>query len=947
MEESIKIILEAVQRAQGELANTVKEIDKITAATKKQRSAFEQVDGIIQKHRGTLLAVSAAAAAVAASMVLLVKNTIKTGDEFNALSQKTGVSVENLSTLTAVAKNANLEQGELANTFKFLGKSIQEAQVSTSEQAKAFAAMGIKTADANGNLRNSFDVLLDLSDVFAKSADGAGKTALSMQLLGRAGQEAIPLLNQGSAAIKSQQAEVTALGGQMSGDFAKAADGFNDKVNNIGVIVRGAALEITTKILPALTKLADLALENKQIVVVAFEAIAVAVTVASAAFVTFKAASLIAALGQIIQIVGTCTIGFGGMGAAATAAGTAAAATAVSFAIAAGALLALAAAVGIVITAFDAYKASQDEAAANKSLEQSTERIRARLRGHIADLKETGKVTDETAKKLNDTLTEGAKTGDIDGQLSANAAVIAAIRDKVDTENRFAVAARAGTTELDKQAGKAQLPDPKVTEAQLKLANAEAQGQISISQSVVAHRLAQDKAGFDAQEAALKKSVQTQLITAQDFEAQRQALLDQRIAAETQAAQDESELATRALVAKQASVDDPAERAQVSAEIQTIEIDLQAKLNEITADGAKTRLEITDAAVDAEIASRARLLQSKGAVQDSAGGKALAVTDLAQVEAESDLEKRQASAGARALQETEFAALRLEQERSFSEQSLEIEHQKNLLSIEDLKITLAEKNALIEDEELRHQNNLDTTKLGFAAKEIKIEDEKQKTLKTIRNEQLDGTQTTFDLMANAARSFGKQGVIAYKAFASASALIDTYKSAVAAYSSMIGIPYVGPVLAPIAAAAAVAAGLANVAKINSISFAEGGLVPGAPSRRDNRVANVASGEYIFPSNVVSRMGPAWFAGLHDSILRGEFPGFEGMGSAVPRPRMGSSFATGGLVGDDSRPITQQPDFQNISVGFVNTRNAMREFQKQDGIRLVVDQLEQRQNQVFS
>ena len=44
-------------------------------------------------------------------------------------------------------------------------------------------------------------------------------------------------------------------------------------------------------------------------------------------------------------------------------------------------------------------------------------------------------------------------------------------------------------------------------------------------------------------------------------------------------------------------------------------------------------------------------------------------------------------------------------------------------------------------------------------------------------------------MATAARAFGREGFLAYKIFASASALVDTYRSATAAYAAMAGIPY--------------------------------------------------------------------------------------------------------------------------------------------------------------
>lgn len=83
----------------------------------------------------------------------------------------------------------------------------------------------------------------------------------------------------------------------------------------------------------------------------------------------------------------------------------------------------------------------------------------------------------------------------------------------------------------------------------------------------------------------------------------------------------------------------------------------------------------------------------------------------------------------------------------------------------------------------------------------------------------------FGNLAQAAKAFGKKGMAAYKAFASAQALINTYSSAVAAYNAMAGIPIVGPALAVAAAAAAIAAGLANVAQINStsVNVAHGGI----------------------------------------------------------------------------------------------------------------------------
>ena len=74
----------------------------------------------------------------------------------------------------------------------------------------------------------------------------------------------------------------------------------------------------------------------------------------------------------------------------------------------------------------------------------------------------------------------------------------------------------------------------------------------------------------------------------------------------------------------------------------------------------------------------------------------------------------------------------------------------------------------------------------------------------------------------AVEGLAKKGSKAAKAAAVGQATIDTYSSAVAAYKGMVGIPVVGQVLAPIAAAAAIAMGLNSVKQIAATDNGDGG-----------------------------------------------------------------------------------------------------------------------------
>jgi SLT domain-containing protein len=98
------------------------------------------------------------------------------------------------------------------------------------------------------------------------------------------------------------------------------------------------------------------------------------------------------------------------------------------------------------------------------------------------------------------------------------------------------------------------------------------------------------------------------------------------------------------------------------------------------------------------------------------------------------------------------------------------------------------------------------------------------------------------MAANAKTAFGEAST-AYKAFAIAQATIATYTSAIEAYKSTAAIPVVGPFLAPVAAATAVAAGLANIAKIRSAREQGGQLSAGQAST----IAERGKPEVIMPA----------------------------------------------------------------------------------------------------
>ena len=127
-----------------------------------------------------------------------------------------------------------------------------------------------------------------------------------------------------------------------------------------------------------------------------------------------------------------------------------------------------------------------------------------------------------------------------------------------------------------------------------------------------------------------------------------------------------------------------------------------------------------------------------------------------------------------------------------------------------------------------------------------------KLAKEEENAKLNAIQAVSDSLTGFTALAGEQ-TAAGKALAVAQTTIDTYVSAVKAYKTALDVPVIGTALAPIAAASAVAAGLANVRRILSVQVPGGGngggSVPSAPNMSIPRMT--ATGNEVSGAGAIS------------------------------------------------------------------------------------------------
>jgi hypothetical protein len=200
----------------------------------------------------SLLALGAATA-----FGVLLRNSINAQDNLAKLSQQTGVSTEALSQLKFAAELSGTSLEGLTTGLARLSRSASDAANGSATAARAFNAIGVSATGADGSLRKTEDLLLDIAEKFAGLEDGAGKAALAQELFGRSGTQLIPFLNQGRDGIEALTQEAERLGLTVDGKAAAAAERFNDNLSRLKAGTQGVVTQVAGRLLPTMDALSE------------------------------------------------------------------------------------------------------------------------------------------------------------------------------------------------------------------------------------------------------------------------------------------------------------------------------------------------------------------------------------------------------------------------------------------------------------------------------------------------------------------------------------------------------------------------------------------------------------------------------------------------------------------------------------------------------------------
>lgn len=191
--------------------------------------------------------VALAGVASVGAFVGMIRESIAAADKLKDLAAQTGATVEALSALKSVGKLSDTSLESIANAMGKMSKNLAVASEESKGTSTALKALGINV-EAFKLLRPD-EQMMALAKAQAIFADGGGKSAAMMAIMGKEGAKLIPLLKD-MATIGELNAKVTA-------DQAEMADNLNDNLVRIKGSGEAWKKSVAMGILPVLSDLSD------------------------------------------------------------------------------------------------------------------------------------------------------------------------------------------------------------------------------------------------------------------------------------------------------------------------------------------------------------------------------------------------------------------------------------------------------------------------------------------------------------------------------------------------------------------------------------------------------------------------------------------------------------------------------------------------------------------
>ena len=261
--EAYRRIQREITESESKLKTFNTELRKIGQVNLRAMSEqFKEMGNKLESAGQAMRGISAAAAALAASIGALTVKSGQWADDLNTMSKRYRIGTDDLQMYAAAAELVDVDVETIAATHRKLTKSMSSAESGTGKQAEAFKALDIAVTDSNGQLRDSDEVWNEVIQKLSLVENETEREALAMDLLGKSAGDLNPLLEDGGETYQKLAETMQKYGLEfIDQETLDQANAFNDSLDTIKAVGLVAFQQLGTQLAaylaPAMEKVVD------------------------------------------------------------------------------------------------------------------------------------------------------------------------------------------------------------------------------------------------------------------------------------------------------------------------------------------------------------------------------------------------------------------------------------------------------------------------------------------------------------------------------------------------------------------------------------------------------------------------------------------------------------------------------------------------------------------
>lgn len=184
----------------------------------------------------------------------LTAEFITAADSLDKTGVQVGLATDQLQAFRHAADLSGISASEFDVAMGQLQRNMREFTRGSSSMVDAFRDLGVTVTDESGDLRNAQDVIFDIADAMARTEEPAERVGLAMTVFGRSGRRMLPMLVNGSAALREMTGELAVYGGGISRQAVAQSVQLVDTIARFRLAMRSLTSAIAVEVLPHFTE---------------------------------------------------------------------------------------------------------------------------------------------------------------------------------------------------------------------------------------------------------------------------------------------------------------------------------------------------------------------------------------------------------------------------------------------------------------------------------------------------------------------------------------------------------------------------------------------------------------------------------------------------------------------------------------------------------------------